>query len=421
MTAAATLSAAVSKPAHVPESAFYDFDMHADPTYLADPHQRILDLLKNAPPVFWTPRNGGHWMLLSHAANFEASRDVENFSSEIVPQVQIKAMLAKLPPGSPHIPQPLPINIDPPEHTAYRAPLQRAFSPKAINELKISIRELAVSLIETMKPSGKADFVEAVAEPLPVQVFLKMFGLPLERQAAYRALVKEHMEGIKNHDMQQIVMRMLKLTAIMRDTVLERKANPKDDLISLLWQTRIGDRETTLEDMENYCVVLFTAGLDTVVNGISLGIHHLATHAELQQRLRADPTLIPAAAEEMLRRYTFTVPLRRVARDFEFQGVPMKANDRVMLFLPAADLDGKEYPNPEQYDLKRENSVHIAFGAGPHRCLGSHLARVELQVVYEEVLARLPQFRLDPENPVRYHGGHVVGPETLHLLWDASA
>ena len=412
-----TLSPAVARPDHITDAVFYDFDMFADPAYLANPHARILDMHKSAPPIFWTPRNGGHWMFVSHSANFEASRDVEKFSSEIVPQSKIKEMLAKLPPGAPHIPQPLPINIDPPDHTIYRAPLQRAFSPKAINELKGSIRELAISLIECMKPKGSADFVSEVAEPLPVQVFLKMFGLPLEKQAAYRALVKEHMENIKNHDPAMIVRRMLKLTAIMKETILDRKENPKDDLISMLWQTRIGDRETTINDMENYCVVLFTAGLDTVVNGISLGAYHMATHPELQQQLRADPSQIPAATEEMLRRYTFTVPLRRVSNDIEFQGVQLKAGDRIMLFLPGADLDAKEYPNPEVYNHKRENSVHIAFGAGPHRCLGSHLARVELQVVYEELLARLPAFSLDASKPVTFHGGHVVGPDHVWLKW----
>ncbi len=88
------------------------------------------------------------------------------------------------------------------------------------------------------------------------------------------------------------------------------------------------------------------------------------------------------------------------------------------MFLPAADLDASEFPEPGDFNMKRENNVHIAFGAGPHRCLGSHLARIELQVLYEEMLARLPQFRLDPEQPVTYHGGHVMGPETAHLVWD---
>lgn len=417
MNDVATGSPVVARPAHVTDAVTYDFDMFSDAAYVADPYKRILDMVKTAPPIFWTPRNGGHWMLMSHSANFHASRDTETFSSEIVPQALIKAMMAKMPPGSPHIPQPLPITIDPPDHTAYRAPLQRAFSPKSMQSLQVSIRELAVDLIEKMKAKGGGNFVADVAEPLPVQIFLKMFGLPLERQQEYRTLVKEHMEGNQNHDPRAIVARMLKLTAIMRETVLERKENPKDDLISMLWQSEIHGKPTTLEDLENYCVVLFTAGLDTVVNGISHGVLHLARNPELQRDLRANPAKIQNASEEMLRRYTFTVPLRRVAKDVNFQGVEMKANDRIMLFLPAADLDSTEYPQAEKYDLERQNSVHIAFGVGPHRCLGSHLARMELQIVYEELLARIPEFRLEAGKTIKYHGGHVVGPEAVWLTW----
>jgi cytochrome P450 len=96
----------------------------------------------------------------------------------------------------------------------------------------------------------------------------------------------------------------------------------------------------------------------------------------------------------------------------------MKRGERALVFLPAADLDAAEFPNPEVYDLNRENNVHIAFGVGPHRCLGSHLARVELQVLYEEMLARLPEFRLDPANPPTFHGGNVIGVDRLNLLWN---
>lgn len=417
MTAAATPSPAAARPAHVPDSAVYDFDLHADPAFLADPHARILELLEQAPPVFWTPRNGGHWMLIGHAANFEASRDTEGFSSEVIPQKQIQAMLAQRPPGSPHMPQPWPINIDPPLHTAYRAPLNKVFSPKAILALKDSIRELAIELIEAMKLKGTADFITDVAEPLPVQVFLKMFGLPVERQHEYRAVVKEHMAGHSNMDPRAVMMRLLKVTAIMRDTLLARKENPQDDIISMLWQADIGGKPTTMDDMENYCVVLFAAGLDTVVNGMGLGVRHLATDLELQRKLRADISLVPQASEEMLRRYTFTVPPRRVNKDMTFHGVEMKSGDRAMLFLPAADLDAKEFAQPDQYELKREK-VHIAFGAGPHRCLGSHLARAELQIMYEELLTRLPEFRLAEDKPLTFHGGHVIGPNALWIRWD---
>ena len=120
----------------------------------------------------------------------------------------------------------------------------------------------------------------------------------------------------------------------------------------------------------------------------------------------------------MLRRYTFTVPMRVIKKPAELAGAKLMPGDMLKLFLPAADLDAKEFPQPDSYDLDRENNVHIAFGVGPHRCLGSHLARVELQVLYEEMLARLPEFRLDPAKPTVFHGGHVIGIESLNLVWD---
>lgn len=413
----AALSAAVPKPAHVSDSSLFDFDMFRDPAYLADPHTRILDLVKRAPPIFWTPRNGGHWMFLSHEANFKAARDTESFSSEFVPQAQLKAMMAHLPPGTPRIPQPTPINMDPPEHGFYRAPLQRAFSPKMMLALKDEIRALANQLIDLVIHRGRCDFMSEIAEPLPVRVFLKLLGLPLERQDEYRAIVKDQLSDAEP-DPKKSMINLQRITAMMRGTMLERRESARDDLISLLWQSQIDGRPTTLDDMENYGVVLFIAGLDTVMNGMGFGIRHLAKDIALQDHLRANPQLIPEAAEELLRRYTFTIPPRRVGKDTVFEGVAMKEGERVMLFLPAADLDPREFPDSDRVDILREKKPHIAFNAGPHRCLGSHLARIELQILYEEMLLRLPRFRLDPDHPAKFHGGHVIGVDTLMLLWD---
>lgn len=411
------LSAAAPRPSHVTDAVFYDFDLFADPALLKDPHARILDLHKKAPPVFWTPRNGGHWMMLSHQANFDASRDTETFSNEMMPQALIEQLMASLPADSPRYPQPLPISLDPPKHAIYRAPLQRAFSPKAMNELREKIRTLAAELIEKIKPQGTVEFMSTVAEPMPVQVFLEMFGLPVSRQGEYRAMVKEWMEGLKEISTAKMPDRMIRVAAVMRETLIERRDNPQGDLISLLWGSKIGDRETTLNDLEDFSVLLFIAGLDTVMNGIGLGVIHLARNPDLQRKLRENPALIPDAAEELLRRYTFTVPPRRVAKDTVFLGVEMKAEERALLFLPGADLDAKEFKVPEHYNLQREGEVHIAFGVGPHRCLGSHLARYELVILYEELLKRLPEFRLDPSKPLHYHGGHVIGPDEVWLQW----
>ncbi|NND69262.1 MAG: cytochrome P450 [Halioglobus sp.] len=416
MTEAATLSELTPVPEHVPETLVYDFDMFKDPAYRADPHKRVLELIENAPPVFWTPRNGGHWMLVSHSANFEAARDCEGFSSEILPYEEMEALLEQMADESGRIPRAYPINLDPPLHGTYRKPLQGVFSPRTINDLKEQIRTLAGELLDGVAAAGECEFMSAIAEPLPVKVFLGMLGMPVEKYPEYRALVRAHMDAQASSGASDAIGRLQKVAAAMRDTIVERRDKREDDIISMLWGVQVDGRETTQEDLENYGVLLFIAGLDTVMQGIGLGARHLAENPDLQQQLRDDPSLISNATEELLRRYTFTVPPRRVAKDMEFQGVQMKKDERAMLFLPGADLDPTEYANPQEFNLKREGA-HIAFNAGPHRCLGSHLARIELNILYEELLARLPQFRLDPARPPSFNCGHVVGVESLHLLW----
>lgn len=411
-----SLSSIATKPEHIPESLVYDFDMFHDPAYVANPHKRVLEIIEHAPPIFWTPRNGGHWMLVSHNANFEAARDTESFSNEIIPHDELMAIVESMPADAERIPMSYPINLDPPLHGVYRQPLQRVFSPKTINGLKEKIRNLAIELIDKVADEGSCEFMSAVAEPLPVQIFLQMLGLPLEKLPEYRELVREHLSQTEEMEM---LFTIQKVAAAMRDTILERKDNPQDDIISMLWSVDIDGEPITLEDIENYGVLLFVAGLDTVMQGMGHGMLHLAKNPDLQQQLRQQPNLIHEVTEELLRRYTFTVPPRRVAKDLEFQGVAMKEGERAMLFLPAADLDPQEFAKADHFDLEREKKVHIAFNAGPHRCLGSHLARVELEILYEEWLNRIPAFRINAENPPTYHCGHVIGVDTLELVWSS--
>jgi cytochrome P450 len=414
MSAAVPLSPTVPKPAHIPDALVYDFDAYRDPGLLADPSKRIGQMAREAPPIFWTPRNGGQWVIQGYEPLFNAYRDTNTFTSRFMTSEQMKAMM---PPGTPRIPQARPINLDPPEHTKFRAPLQKTFSPKSALALKDDIRKLAIELIEAVAPQGHCDFMPAVAEQLPVKVFIKMFGLPLERHAEYRELAKQYLAGIGS-DPRAMAQKSLRLVEVMRETILERRERPQDDILSMLWQSTVDGRPTTMEDMEDYAVLLFIAGLDTVVNGMGLVMRHLASDPALQDELRSNPKLIPEAVEEMLRRYTFTVPMRQIAADAVFEGVQFKAGERVLMYDPAADLDPRKFQNPEVFDVRRDEKTHIAFGAGPHRCLGSHLARVELQVSTEVALSRLRNIRLDRQHPPRFHGGHVIGPESLALVWD---
>lgn len=410
------LSETVAIPEHIPPEAVYDFDMRHDPALLANPHERVRELLRDAPPVFWTPRNGGRWIAIGHAEIFQASRDPETFSSGLMPREQMTAMMAMMPKGMPRIPQATPITMDPPEHGKFRGPLQKTFSPRAAMNQIEEIRALADELIDKVIDQGHCDFIPAIAEPLPVTVFLKMMGLPPERLSEFRDLVHEFLESTT--DMMKGAAVSRKVADAMLGEIIARRDDPRDDIISLLWATEIDGEPMTLELMEDYAVLLFIAGLDTVINGMGFGIRHLAQHPELQDQLRAQPELIVEAAEELLRRYTFTIPMRRIAQDTELGGFSLKTGEWLALYLPGADLDPREFARPEAFDIDRENKVHIAFGAGVHRCLGAHLARVELQALYQQMLKRLPPFRLDPDRPAQFHSGNIISFDSLPIRWD---
>jgi cytochrome P450 len=404
------------QPAHIPDAAVYDFDIFHDAALLKNPHERVREILRDAPPIFWTRRNGGHWVAMGHDACFEVSRDWDKFTSGLVSPEMEARFAAMAVPGGKHIPRSVPITLDPPDHAKFRAPLAAPFGPKAIKARADQIRALAADLIDAVAPQGHCEFVSAVAEQLPVQVFMKMMGLPLERFAEFRRLVHVVL-GPGMMEPGESPRRMRMVADAIDDVILARKNDPKDDLISQLWKSEIDGEEMTLERMEDFGVLLFVAGLDTVINGIGFAVRHLAMNPDLQNQLRADPSLIPEASEEILRRYTFTVPPRRVAKDTEFMGWQMKADERVLIYLAGADLDPTVFDAPDTIEMNREKA-HIAFGVGPHRCLGSHLARLELQILYAEVLKRLPEFRLDPDAPATFHAGAIIAMDTLPLRWD---
>ncbi|HEX8056086.1 MAG TPA: cytochrome P450, partial [Novosphingobium sp.] len=336
MSEAATMSALVPQPAHVPDALVYDFDMYHEPAMERDAPARLLEIAREAPPVFWTPHNGGHWVVKSYPAIMKAARDWENFSSEHIPREEAEALLAQMPPGT-VIVQPVPILLDPPDHTRFRLPLQPVFSPKSMMKLQAHIRELAIELVEGVKAQGHCEFVSAIGERIPTQVFLEVFGLPLERQGDFRKLVEEHLSDDFG-TLENSQRKLHRMADIMHDTLIERRENPRDDLISVLWQSTVDGRPLTLEDMQNYCVLLFIAGLDTVMNGMGHGVRHLAMHPELQAELRANPKLIVEANEELLRRYGFVAVIRRAARDFECEGAQLKRGERVSLSYPMANL-----------------------------------------------------------------------------------
>jgi cytochrome P450 len=215
---------------------------------------------------------------------------------------------------------------------------------------------------------------------------------------------------------------MMEVMGYFQGLITEKREHPEsrgDDLVSHAIDWKIDGEPAKDEDILSCCLLLFMAGLDTVASQLSYTFFHLATHDEDRKRLVADPGLIPHAIEETMRAYPIVQTARRATQDVEFHGCPIKAGDMVAFPLGFAGRDEATYPNAKQVDLDRKNPKHISFGAGPHRCLGSHLARQEMAVALEEWHKLIPDYRVTDMDAVVEHSGGVYSLEALPLAWDA--
>jgi cytochrome P450 len=276
-----------------------------------------------------------------------------------------------------------------------------------------TINTMARDLVAKVAKNGRCEFVHDVSEAMPVTVFMSIMGIPLELMAPLRErilVVLVEGDPIRREEIFNEIEDML------NPVIKSKMENPQDDVISRMMEADIFGRKPNFKEMQDYVVFLATAGLDTVTNAMSFTIRHLATDLELQERVRADPKLIVDMTEEMLRRYAVSSISRTVTRDVEFRGVSMKKGDRVHLLLPAANLDENVYEDPGEIVLGRTEPP-VTFGTGVHRCLGSHLARLELRTVIEEVLKQWPTFTLDPNDPTTESAGLVYSVDRLPLVW----
>jgi cytochrome P450 len=401
--------AARTVPAHVDPARVIEFNVFADRRHAgnARPHDALAKLADDVGRgIFWSPYNGGHWVLNSHALIFEAKRDPETFSNIGV---------ASLPPMPPELePWLPPLGMDAPEHMKYRMPLMHAFSPERVRAMEGDIRALAAELIDGFEGQGHCEFVDALAEPLPLIIFMRLMGMDVSRLKEFRAWVKLMPSGI----VEERTWAHNNINAMMGELIAARRIKREDDLISTLIDCEIDGKKLDDRQMLGMSMLLFGAGLDTVTNTLSLTMEHIARDPALQDRLRAEPHMIPEAVEELMRLYDVTISVRRVARDAEFHGVAMKADDRVLLVNANGDTDPAVYPNGAAFDLDRDNKTHLVFGIGPHRCAGAHLARLEFRVFLEEWFRRMPNVRLDPAKPVSYRYTLLLSAENLDLLWD---
>jgi cytochrome P450 len=317
----------------------------------------------------------------------------------------------------------LPLSVDPPEHAKYRRLLDPQFSPKRMAELEPEARALVNEIIDAFASRGECDFDEEFATPLPSTIFLAMMGLPhsdlpdflrwrddtirpegrtVEEQEAKRQAAGQAIEAYFEH------------------AIEEKRKNPDDRLLSTVAHGEVDGRPLTHNEMLGITHLLLLGGLDTVTATLDCMIVYLAQHPERRQALVEDPSLISAAIEELLRHQTPVMMVPRIiARDHEIGGVQLQAGDSATLLIGAANVDVAEFDEAGDVMLDRGANRHLAFGGGPHRCLGSHLARLELRVAIEEFHKRIPEYSIREGAEIHFSPG-IRQADNLPIVFTAS-
>ncbi len=402
------MSSAASIPEHVPPELVFEFDMFRSPELSQNPHESVTALFRSAPDIFYTPADGGYWVVRRVTQALEMLANPSVFSSRTENNHFWRGRGIHA----------IPINEDPPEHTEYRRVINPYFSPGSINKMEDLIRPSIVALIDGVYASGRCEFVRDIAKRFPIDIFLGMVNAPL---ADRDYLIDLAENAIRNANIDLRVKAFLELAGYVRTLSIKRRAEGGDDLLSRVINSRVGDRAITEDEVVDMGVLLFLGGLDTVAAVMSFMIEYLARNPEHYKQLRDDPAGIPAAVEELLRVRGVSVLERGASRDFESHGLRFKQYDRFIFMVALYGLDDREFPEPFDVDFKRGISRHLAFGAGPHRCAGSHLARAELRIFLEEWTKRFDTFSLAVDTPVRTLAGTVWIPESLPLRWTPAA
>jgi cytochrome P450 len=397
----------VEAPAHVPPELVRSINLMNGPGISTCPHATVAKIHDGPRTIYnvGEPRGIGYWMP-TRAEDIRAIlQNPEVFSSQGV--VGFSALIGENWPV-------IPAELDPPEHSDFRAILNPLFSPKGIAAMEPRVAQRAEELIAPLVGENGCEFMLAFGRAFPISIFLEIMGLPIENVELFSGWMHEILHSpdmaVKSNAMQQVV-------DYLRGVAQERVGSDGSDVVSIVVNGRVNGRPLTDDEIIGMLVLVFGGGIDTVANTLGFFFMHLAEHQDLQAKLRAEPALIPGAVEELLRLYSIVTPHRRCTRDVEVAGVQMKAGDWIEVVTPLASLDPEEFDHPMETDIARSPNRHTAFSFGPHRCVGSHLARRELIVALETWLARLPPFRMAPGEAHQCHGG-LFGVDWLNLEWD---
>ena len=381
---------------------------HLEPEWAADPYA-IQDDLRQRCPVAHTDRFGGAWLPTRYDDVAAIAYDTDRFSSRaiIVANFRPPRELAPIG-GSP------PISSDPPFHHDARKLLLGAFTKRTIERQEPATRAFCHSLIDSLAGRDVVDAAAEYAQHIPVRVIADMLGFPPEDGMRFRGFVEDLLEGI-NLDPDDRVERISRLFDYLLEQVNAHLDDPRDDLTTYLINAELYGQKLSPDVVTGAMALLLIAGIDTTWSAIGSSLWHLAKTPADRERLVAEPALLPPAMEEFLRAYAPVTMARLVKEDMHWQGADMKAEDWILLSFPAANRDPAQFDRADEVVIDREVNRHAAFGLGIHRCLGSHLARMELRVALEVWLERFPAFSLADPAAVTWSTGQIRGPRSLPI------
>ncbi len=313
----------------------------------------------------------------------------------------------------------IPLQVDPPEHLKYRKLLDPIFAPKRMNLLEPDVVQLVNEFIDGFVDNGRCEFTSDLAEPLPSSVFLRLIGLPVSELPMFLKM-KDGILRPQGADIDEIKANQ-KVAAenveqFFAAELADRRKSPQEDLLSMFATAEMGGDRLTDDEILGICFLFLIAGLDTVTDSLECFFAYLAEHPEQRRKIVDDPSIIPSAVEELLRWETpVTMVARVAAEDTEMGGCPIHRGESVAVGIGSANTDEKELPDAYTVDLTR-NAKHLAFGAGVHRCLGSHLARLELRVTLREWHRRIPDYQIVPGTELNFMFG-LRQVDALPLVW----
>ena len=386
-----------------------DLDLLDGNWYASQPYDDWAWMREHAP-AYWDAK-GEVWALTRYDDVLAVEKDPARFSSYTAPR-----------PHGNHLP--MMISMDDPEHSRRRKLVARGFTPRRVRDHEETIRRICTQIVDKVAPKGECDFVWDIAAPLPLLLIADMLGFPPD---AYDDLLRWSDDLIRatTVDPPQEVAEaglnaMLEFREFQLGVIADRRARPQEDLVTILCEAEIEGERLDDESIIQESLLILIGGDETSRHVMTDGMLALLAHPDQLAILRDDPAAIEVGVEELLR---WVTPIKNMSRtatvDVELHGETLREGDQVILMYPAANRDPRVFDDPDTFDVRRNPNPHIAFGFGPHFCMGASLARIELRVMFSELLRRLPDLHLAGDPLPRRSSNFISGPEAMPVAFSA--